>query len=104
MRLTRIREQKGARGAAKKLSPTTEYLFGGQVLNLAKSIKASAELSPLAIDFGGKKKTHRTFHKGSGAGGNFSKYPKYPTKFRGGSNARGRGTSNRGSRLDKFKE
>ena len=101
MRLTRIKEQKGARSAARKLLPTTEFLFGGQVVNLANNIKASAELSPLAIDFKMKKKPQgqRTF-KGSGARGNFSKYP----KFRGGSNARGRGSSSRGSRLDKFKE
>ena len=101
MRLTRIREQKGARNAAKKLSPTTDFMFGGQVLNLAQSIKASAELSPLALDFKPKKKPgfNRNF-KGSGAGGSFTKYP----KSRGGPSGRGKNPSNRGGRLEKFKD
>ena len=80
-------EKKGAQSAPRKLLPMTEFLFSGQVVNLEKNTKASAELSPLGTDFKVKKKPQgqRTF-KGSGAGGNFRKYP----KFRGGSNAGGR--------------
>ena len=103
MWLTRIREAKEARAQAKELTPTTEWLFGGQIKTLAQDLKTSTELNPLALNYGSKRGSGnfrgRGF-RGSGAGGTFTYHGC------GGSNAvRGRGgpTAARGSRLSKFK-
>ena len=109
MYLKRIKEQKEARAQAKELSPSTEFLFGGQIKNLSQDIKASGELNPLAITHyrgrGGHFLNTAPFSggRGSGAGGSFSRFP---MKSRGGGKPpMGRGSfSNRGNRLSKFKE
>ena len=95
MWLTRIREEKEARTQAKELTPTTEWLFRGQIKTLAQDLKTSTELNPLALNYGSKRGSGnfrgRGF-RGSGAGGTFTYH------------GRGGGpTAARGSRLSKFK-
>ena len=101
MWLTRICEEKGARAQAKDLSPTSDYLFGGQVKSLSQDLKVSAELNPLAHGYSYPKKRGGPSFRGSSYRGRGS--------FRGrGSSARGRAGSSSGarggSRLSKFKE
>ena len=98
MWLTKIREEKGARAQAKELSPTTDHLFGGQVMILLQDLKVSAELNPLALGYSTKKRGGSSGFRGSGFRGR---------PFRGRGSSRGRGGSNagsRGSRLSKFKD
>ena len=107
MYLTRIKEQKEARAQCKRLHPSTEFLFGGQVKELSKDIRAAEELDPLAPP-PAKKFFGQAHGSRGGAGGQFTKFTRGRGSF-GGYGSRGSGPTRgpkRGSGrgISKFKE
>ena len=66
----------------KRLHPSTQYLFGDQVKEVSKDIKAADELDPLAPPPKKFKSSQSSLRGGGGAGGSFTRF----NRGRGGSN------------------
>ena len=73
--LDKITQQKGARSICKKLNPTNALLFGGKLGEVAKNLKDSGQLNPLAVTWKKPNKFQGNF-KRSGYGGNYAGGPK----------------------------
>ena len=99
--LKRITKAKGAKTSVKRLSPNEHFLFGGQVGEVCKDLKASSELNPLSTSKNGgigRKNTSPFFQKKGWKGGKGG----LRDKSYAGSSGPGKGAGG-GSRLARFK-